>query len=53
MVRPLCIARFILVFLTCDEELLGEGAAVEGCDLLLQAHRQNAGTERGKQAVSM
>lgn len=35
-----------MVFLTCDEELLGEGAAVEGCDLLLQTHSQDAGGQR-------
>lgn len=36
----------VIVFLTCDKELLGEGAAVEGCNLLLQTHSQNAGGQR-------
>lgn len=41
-VCALCIARLMILFLTCDKELLGEGATVESCDLLLQAHSQNA-----------
>lgn len=33
--------------LTCDKELLGEGAAVKGSNLLLQADSQDAEEDRG------
>lgn len=38
--KSICSDVFFL--LTCNKELLGESAAVERCDLLLQTHRQNA-----------